>query len=118
MLITPGVASTLHDSLDLFSLVCYTYISESLGTYQVGFTLLSLGVSSGIMSMVYGRIVKYVPRFAIVLFGTSLNLTFIITLLIWQRVPSYAVIFAFAVGWGVADAVWNTMNASKFEVGV
>ena len=89
------------------------YISNCFGTYQVGFTLMVLGATSAIMSMVYGETMKYISPFVIVLFGATLNVSLILFLLIWERVPSYIVIFAFVIGWGVADAVWNTVNTSK-----
>lgn len=88
-------------------------MTDCFGTYQVGFTLVSFGVTSAIMSATYGRIVKYVPRVLIFLIGGILNLTLLIFLLLWTPTPSYLVIYVFAMLWGAADAVWNTMTASK-----
>ena len=65
------------------------------------------------MSVVYGKIVKYVPRVFVFLFAGALNLMLSIFLLFWTPVPSYLVIFMFAVLWGAADGVWNTMTASE-----
>ena len=93
------------------------YISECFGTYLIGFTLICLGVTSGVMSYVYVRLLKFIPRFTVVLFGTCLNICFIIVLLVWEREPNYTVIVVFAVCWGAADAVWHTMTSCKSKEG-
>ena len=80
---------------------------------MVGFVLILLGMSSAATSMAYSRVMKCIPRLAIALFAASLNIGVIIFLLIWERAPSYAVIFSFAVVWGMADAIWNTVPTSK-----
>ncbi len=87
------------------------YIAECFGTYQIGFTLICLGVTSAVMSYVYGKLVKFVPRYSIVLFASFLNVALIVTLLLWSREPSYPLIFTFAVGWGAADAVWHAITS-------
>ena len=88
------------------------YISQCFGTYQVGFTLITLGLSSSIMSIVYSRCLKCLPRFLIILFGVILSSSMLLFMLFWERGPSYYAIFAIALGWGAADALWNTMPAS------
>ena len=102
----------LSFSLSLSLSLTQVYISQCFGTYQVGFTLIALGVSSAIMSIICSRLLKYIPRFAIMLFGIALSGSMLLFMLFWERVPSYAVIFTIAVGWGTADAVWNTMPTS------
>ena len=92
------------------------YISQCFGTYQVGFTLIALGVSSAITSIVCSRLVKYLPRFLVVLFGVALSVAMLLFMLFWERVPSYYVIFTIAVGWGASDAVWNTMPTSRLPL--
>ena len=89
------------------------YISQCFGTYQVGFTLIVFGVSSAVTSIIYSNMLKCVPRFAIVLFGSFLSGSMLLFMLFWEREPSYYVIFAIAIGWGAADAVWTTMTSSK-----
>lgn len=100
-------------AIDMLSLV-QAFIAKCFGTYQVGFTLISLGVTSSITSVVYGKIVKYVPRTLIFLIGGVINITLLTFLLVWTPVPSYLMIFTFAIMWGAADGVWNTMTASEF----
>ena len=92
------------------------YISQCFGTYQVGFTLIVLGVCSAIMSIVYSRLLKYLPRFLIIFFGVALSGSMLLFMLFWERMPSYTVIFIIAVGWGAADAVWTTMPTSRLPL--
>lgn len=90
-------------------------VANCFGTFQVGFTLIPLGISSAIMSVLYGKMVKYVPMLCIFFFGGVLNVALLVFLLLWSPVPSYPAIFSFAVLWGAADGVWNTMTASESE---
>ena len=79
----------------------------------MGFTLIALGLSSATVSIAYGKVVKSIPRFIIVLLGAAINVILLVFLFVWERVPSYEVIFAFAIGWGVADAVWHNVSCSR-----
>ena len=42
------------------------YISNCLGVSQVGFVLIVFGAASAIMSGLIGRLIKYVPHFALI----------------------------------------------------
>lgn len=79
----------------------------------MGFTLIALGLSSATVSITYGKVVKCIPRFIIVLLGAAINVILLVFLFVWERVPSYEVIFAFAVGWGAADAVCHNVSCSR-----
>ena len=79
----------------------------------MGFTIVVLGTTSAIMSVVYGKIAKYIPIVCLFFFGGITNVAVLLFLLLWSPVPSYLVIFLFAVFWGFADGVWNTMTASE-----
>ena len=92
------------------------YVANCFGIYQVGFIIIAFGLTSAVMSFVYGRIVKYVPRLFIFVFGSTINIILLVFLLVWSLAPSYIVIFMFAIGWGIADAVWNTMVTSEFDI--
>ena len=75
--------------------------------------LITFGFFSGATSIVYGKILKYIPRYLLGLTAFIINVFFYLFLEFWVRVPSYVLIFLFAFGWGVADGVWNTVSASK-----
>jgi len=81
----------------------------------VGFTVIALGLSSAVVSIAYGRVIKIIPRFTIVLLGAAVNVTFLVFLFIWERLPSYGVIFTFAIGWGAANGVWHNVMSSKLS---
>ena len=89
------------------------FISECVGVSNVGFVLIVLGFFSATTSFVYGKIVKYVPRVILTTIAAVVNLFFLLFLQFWPRQPSFALIFLFAIGWGIADGVWNTMSASE-----
>ena len=113
LILRPPLSLSLSLSLSPSLPPSQVYISQCFGTYQVGFTLIVLGVCSAIMSIICSRLLKYFPRFAIILFGVALSGSMLLFMLFWERVPSYAVVFTIAIGWGTADAVWNTMPTSR-----
>jgi hypothetical protein len=102
--------------MTVFITLLQAIVADCFGTFQVGFTLISLGIASGIMSVVYGQAVKYIPIVCIYYFGGVINIALLIFLLIWDQVPSYPAIFSFAVLWGAADGVWNTMTTSEWSI--
>ena len=71
------------------------------------------GIVGGISSVVYGKLVKWVPRFSIYLVAGSINVGCLLFLLLWSLQPSYLVVFAFIALWAVADAVWLSMTTSE-----
>ena len=89
------------------------YITECVGIKWVGFSLMCFGVSSGIGSLFIGKILSYVPRFAIMLLNLLLMLSLMIFLLVWDREPSYAVVFIVPILWGICDSIWNTVTTSE-----
>ena len=90
------------------------YITECVGVKWVGFSLMCFGVSSGVGSLVTGRILSHVPRFVIMLLNLLLMLSLMIFLLLWDREPSYAVVFIVPILWGICDSIWNTVTTSEF----
>ena len=97
----------------IFFFFFQAFIAQCFGTYQVGFTLIALGLSSAFMSVIYGKLAKYIPRLFIFLFGSMLDIGLLAFILAWTPVPSYVFIFLFAVLWGAGGGVWNTMTASE-----
>lgn len=95
-----------------FSIFAKEYVTDCLGLSQVGFVLMVLGLCNAVTSGVVGKIVKYIPRWVIVLIATLLNVGLIVFLLLWERTPSHLMAFLFAVGWGSASGIWNTMSSS------
>ena len=64
------------------------------GVHSVNFTLIALGLSSATVSIAYGEVVKCIPRFVVVLLGAAIGVILLVFLFVWDRVPSYEVIFS------------------------
>ena len=74
--------------------------------------IIVLGLTSAVMSALVGKLVKYIPRFIFVITAGLINSGLMVFLLLWERTPNYVLIFLFPVGWGLADAIWNTISSS------
>ena len=90
------------------------FISDCFGVHLVGFVIIVLGVTGAVVGMLYGKAIKVVPRFILVLLASVFSSGLVVFLLVWERVPSYAFIFSFAILWGGSESIWNTYAASKF----
>ncbi len=80
----------------------------------MGFAVVVFGMVSAVASAVFGRLVKWIPRFSLYLFGGSINIGLLIFLILWQLSPSYIVVFVFVAFWGVTDAVWLSLTSSEY----
>ena len=49
------------------------------------------------------------------MFGGLINIGLLIFFVLWTPYPTYVAVFLFVFFWGVADAVWNAMTASKLH---
>ena len=94
------------------------YVSCIFGVDQVGWVLITYGACDAICSISFGAIIKYTGRLPIYIFGATINLVFIITLLTWTPDPEKEyVLFVLAGLWGVADAVWQTqINGEYYSI--
>ena len=88
-------------------------VARCFGAYLVGFAIMVLGIVGALASMTFGKLVKWIPRYILFLFGGGINIGLLIFLILWSLSPSYVVVFVFISLWAVADAVWNTMTSSK-----
>ena len=76
---------------------------------NIGFVLICYGVTDAVGCLVCGNLVKKIGRIPLFIYGAAMNLSLIITLLIWRPNPAEPVIyFVIAALWGSADAVWQT----------
>eukprot|EP00731_Ephydatia_muelleri_P023210 Em0015g793a len=87
------------------------YISNCLGVSQVGFVLIVFGAASAIMSGFIGRLIKYVPHFVFIIVAGLVSAGLLVFLLLWNPVPSYAMVYSFALIWGLTDSVWDTLSS-------
>eukprot|EP00731_Ephydatia_muelleri_P023291 Em0015g874a len=96
----------------IFGTFTEIYVSECVGVSRVGFMIIAFGLTSAVMSVLLGKILKYAPRFVFVNVAGLMNILLMIFLLKWDRTPSYVLIFLFPVVWGAADGIWSTVSAS------
>lgn len=93
------------------------FISCIFGVSEVGWVLITYGVSNAISSLSFGVITKYTGRLPLYLLGAFINLTVIIILLIWTPDPGREWVFFVIAGiWGIADGVWQTQINALYGV--
>ncbi|XP_045192103.2 protein unc-93 homolog A-like [Mercenaria mercenaria] len=81
------------------------YTSCPYGIHNVGLVMISYGVSQSLFSAVYGKLNQYTGHIAIYTFGSVIQLSCYITLLLWNPLPTqYAVVFVLAALSGLAGA--------------
>ncbi len=83
---------------------------------MVGFILIVFGLNSAVWSYVYGKCLKCIPRFLILLFGVFLSMSALLFMLFWEREPNLLVFFILSAVLGAADAVWNTIPTSRLHI--
>lgn len=79
----------------------------------MGFVFTTYSAASGIISVIIGRLYKFVPFCLFILIAVIVSLTLSFFLIFWEREPNFIVIFGFTIGWGWCDASWQTVNQSK-----
>ena len=91
------------------------YISECVGVRWVGFSLTVFGIFSGLISLVTGRLYKYVPTSLLFYTSITISLAMSFFLIFWKRVPSLIVVFGLSVGWGWVDGACQTLGESEYN---
>ena len=86
-----------------------------MGVRWVGFSLTVFGIFSGIVSLVTGRLYKYVPTALLLYTSIAVSISMSLFLIFWERVPSFAVVFVLAMGWGWVDGAWQTLGESEYR---
>ncbi|XP_065916825.1 protein unc-93 homolog A-like isoform X2 [Dysidea avara] len=110
------VCANATDMGYLYGTFTLVYITECVGVKWVGFSLMTYGVSSTIGSYSTGKLLSYIPRYVIIVLNLLLMLGLLVFLLLWDREPSYVVVFLVPILWGICDAVWNTTTTSFFGI--
>ncbi|CAK6446454.1 unnamed protein product [Pipistrellus nathusii] len=94
-----------------------SYVTCALGIRFVGYVMICFSASTGLCSMLYGRVAQYTGRPPLYALGAVTHLSCIVALLLWAPRPNQLpVFFVFSGLWGVADAVWQTQNNVLFGV--
>ncbi|KAL4235033.1 unc-93 A [Mactra antiquata] len=86
-----------------------SYISCTIGIWNVGFVMMCYGVVDSIFSVIFGRLVRYVGHIPFFILAYIVHLSSLLTLLLWLPDPNKVYIFyIIAAMWGVGDAVIQT----------
>ncbi len=89
-----------------------SYISCSLGIWNVGYVMICYGVMSALCSILFGRLVKFVGHVPFFVLAFLLHGGLQITLLLWTPGQDKIIYFVLASLWGMGDAVVKTqLNA-------
>ncbi|KAK2160044.1 hypothetical protein LSH36_141g04013 [Paralvinella palmiformis] len=86
-----------------------SFISCSLGIWNVGWVTLPFGIVNAIVSFTGGHIVKYTGRVAILTVGMLADLSMHLTMILWDIDASKEYVFYVMSGiFGLTDGIWQT----------
>ncbi|KAK7500311.1 hypothetical protein BaRGS_00008534 [Batillaria attramentaria] len=86
-----------------------SYISCTLGIWNIGYVMICYGVVDAICSFVFGRLVQYVGHIPFFVLATVLHGGLQIFLLLWEPSQDHVIVFyCVAALWGMGDAVIQT----------
>ena len=88
-------------------------MAECVGVHIVGYVFIVYGAAGAVGSILVGKILGKVSITLVSLLTMCLNVGILAFLLIWEREPSYYVIFVIAILWGVCDSSWANLASSK-----
>ena len=89
------------------------YVAECVGVHIVGYVFIVYGAGAAVASIIVGKVIGRVSITVMSILNLCLNIGLVAFLLIWEREPNYAVMFAVAVLWGICDSSWCTLTSSK-----
>jgi hypothetical protein len=64
-------------------------------------------------AIINGRLVKCVPQYVMIYAVTCVNIGIVIFVLLWERTPSFPIIFLIIASWGICDGIWNSVPPSE-----
>ncbi|XP_052817426.1 protein unc-93 homolog A-like isoform X2 [Mya arenaria] len=86
-----------------------SYVSCSVGIWNVGYVMICYGVVDAFCSFTFGRLVQYVGHIPFFILAFVVHISCQITLLLWLPNPDqFYVFFILAAMWGIGDAVIQT----------
>lgn len=86
-----------------------SYISCTLGIWNIGYVMICYGVTDALCSFLFGRLVQYVGHIPFFVLATIVHGGLQIALLLWKPSQDQVVIFyVIAAFWGMGDAVIQT----------
>ena len=89
-------------------------MSECLGVGLIGPVVIVYGITTSLLSFLAGRMSVYTSRTAIGLFSGFCQLVLIVFLLVWERRPSYYMVFASAAIQGSISGMFLPLPTSLY----
>ena len=89
-------------------------MSECLGVGLIGPVVIVYGITTSLLSFLAGRMSVYTSRTAIGLFSGFCQLVLIVFLLVWERRPSYYMVFASAAIQGSINGMFLPLPTSLY----
>ena len=80
----------------------------------VGYIIMAYAVSSSLGSFVSGKLLGLVNYNIAALGNLFVHTAVMLFLIIWERQPSYAIIFTVPFIWGLCFGAWLTITISEF----
>ncbi|XP_069092840.1 protein unc-93 homolog A-like [Pleurodeles waltl] len=94
-----------------------SYVTCVLGVKFVGYVIICFGASNAICCLLVGKMSRYTGRILLFVLGAAVQISCIITLLLWKtNEHQFAVFFVISGLWGVADAVWQARTSALYGV--
>ena len=106
------VLNIIHiSSFNLFLL--QYFVSECLGVGLVGPVVMAWAISSTVSSFITGRTSAYTSRTVVAVISSSTQVGLMVFMLLWEREPSYIMVFTVTIMWGYIDGNWQTLPSSE-----
>jgi hypothetical protein len=89
------------------------FVSDCIGVRWIGVSQITFGIFSAMTAIINGRLVKCVPQYVMIYAVTCVNIGIVIFVLLWERTPSFPIIFLIIASWGICDGIWNSVPPSE-----
>ena len=70
-------------------------------------------ISSTVSSFITGRTSAYTSRTVVAAISSSTQVGLMVFMLLWEREPSYIMVFIVTIMWGYIDGIWQTIPSSE-----
>ena len=83
------------------------YIAPCFGVGHVGYGIAAFGAANTVTTAVLPLVLKLSGRPVVVTIASCMELSVMLTLVLWTRSRNAVLLYALAAMWGSADGIWN-----------
>ncbi|CAH1801810.1 unnamed protein product [Owenia fusiformis] len=117
LLITPLFIFSGAEGAWLFGDFTQAFTTCTLGVSTVGYTMIGFGVSGIVISFLTSRLEKCIPRLAMFIAASILNIGVLLTVHFWHpQSETMWMFFLVPVLWGASDTIWLTQISSHIGI--